>query len=136
MFSRIFLTCATLGLFSSQSQAAAIVEKTGRFEINWSTGKVRFYGTSLMDPNQSNSWRSAEQSAWSDGITYLQKNMPQTLASGQNASFSAAKISNPMAVTSSITTTYFGDSRVKVSLESSVPELFKQVAGDAPKGQP
>lgn len=135
MFSfKVLFSLFFYGL-AHEAYAAALVEKSGRFEINWSTSKMRFYGTSILDPKQEDSWRSAEQKAWSDGITYLQQNAPDALSKRSGLSSSeAAKLTNAIAATSSVNTTYFGDSRIKVSLESSIADLFKEVIASSPKG--
>lgn len=125
------LKLTVIMFFGSAANGAAVVEKNGRFEINWSTGKVRFYGTSVVTEGDE-TWRAAEQRAWSDGLSYLQSNLPQALQVGLSE---AGKVTNATTASSSLHTTYFGDRRIKVSLEADLQTLVRQMTQGAAAGQ-
>lgn len=133
---RSSLCCLAMVLGTPSLFAAQVVEKSGRFEINWSTSTVRFYGTSLLDASKDDSWRIVEQRAWGDGINYVQSNLPAVMATRTGlAGMTPARPANALSSTNSVNTTYYGDSRIKVTLEGQLPQLFKQILTDT-SGKP
>ena len=116
-----------LVFWSWSASSAPLIERSGRFEVNWSTGKVRFYGTSMVSDRTGDSWRSAEQRAWSDGLSYLQSTPIKSMCGHTPKGLQASKVlSNPLGLVSSVNTTYYGDSRIRVTLESQLDDLFRQ----------
>jgi hypothetical protein len=129
MFATTFLGVST-GAF-----AAPYVERDGRYEINWSTGKVRFYGVAKPEADDGD-FRSAEQRAWANGLKAAEKNIPVLLSGrlGKVSQTSPDKLSKLAASTTSVSTTYFGDQRVKVLLESPVHKITPQLTLASPNG--
>jgi hypothetical protein len=125
---------AAIIVWSVNLHAASYVEKEGRYEINWSTGKVRFYGVAKLGAEDAN-FRTAEQQAWANGLKLAEKNVPALLGSrlGKVSQTNPEKLSKLATATVSVGTTYFGDQRVKVVLEAPVtkitPQLVQQKAG-------
>jgi hypothetical protein len=114
--------------------AAPIVEKSGRFEINWSSGMITFYGQSTLEPSDE-AWRSAEQRAWTDGVTYLETDAPKALAAKWGADAPAeAKLGNSLKLTRSLYTSYFGDKKIKVILEAKLSEVMRGLTPPASAG--
>lgn len=127
------LQIAAVAIFSisSLAQGAALIERDGRFEWNWSTGNVRYYGTSLSDTSDGKTWRPAEQRAWSEGLTHGEKNLPQVIAQriGSGDAQVPQKFSKLLSATRSVNTTYYGDNRIKVTLETPIAAAVKQLSG-------
>ncbi|MCX6124376.1 MAG: hypothetical protein NTV34_06455 [Proteobacteria bacterium] len=115
-----------LVFWSWSASSAPLIEKSGRFEVNWSTGKVRFYGTSMVSDRSEDSWRSAEQRAWGDGLSYLQSTPIKSMCGHKLKGQQAKALSNPLGLVSSVNTTYYGDSRIRVTLESQLDDLLRQ----------
>ncbi len=121
------LSVVSLSLTAFVAKSDPLVEKDGRLEINWSTGKVKFYGTSVGQLPKDGTWRSHEQRAWGEGLAYFEKNLEGIYA--KKLGLSESKLVEKPALikaTTSTNTTYFGDSRVKVSLEASLNSLISQ----------
>lgn len=127
---------AVLG-FATQTLAASYVERDGRYEINWSTGKVRFYGVGKIADGDQN-YRAAEQRAWADGLKAAEAHFPKVFAGRLGAvdKTSIDKLSKLSAATVSVSTTYFGDSRVKVLLEAPIQKVTPQLVSATPSGSP
>lgn len=134
---------ALLGLMfvSPPAFAGQLVEKDGPFEINWSSGKVRFYGVGKLHEGE-DSMRGAEQRAWADALQRAEKYLAKLMAprlglAPVNASNQLAKLAP---VTTSVSTTYFGDKRIKVVLETPLLSILPQLLGDTsvtvPSGDP
>jgi hypothetical protein len=113
---------------SSLACAEQFIERESRYEINWSTGKVRFYGVGKLDEGE-DSLRAAEQRAWADGLKSAEKNIPILLSSrlGAVEQSNPEKLSKLAAATVSVATTYFADSRVKVQLEAPIQKITPQL---------
>jgi hypothetical protein len=112
--------------------AANLIERDGRYEVNWTTGKVRFYGVGKLESGETN-YRSAEQRAWADGLRAAEKDLPKVMAErlGTSDSATVEKLSKMSAATTSVTTTYFGDERVKVLLEAPMHKVAEQLSANA-----
>ena len=123
--AKIFVSVGLFG-FASISFCEDIVEKAGRFEVNWTQGKIRFYGTAIAKHEDGPSWRVAEQTAWAEGLKYFETNFNKLFASriGQGRMKVQDKPSL-LKSTSSLNTTYYGDDRVKVALEASISEVLR-----------
>ncbi len=113
---------------ASSGFAAPFIERDGRYEFNWTTGKVRFYGVSAASQDDEN-FRSAEQSAWADGLKSAERHLPVILANrlGKVEQVKVDRISKLAQSTISVSTTYFGDKRVKVLLEASLQKMTPQL---------
>lgn len=118
----VLMTC------SGAAFAEQFIERESRYEINWSTGKVRFYGVGKLDEGE-HSLRAAEQRAWADGLKSAEKNIPILLSSrlGSVEQNSPEKLSKLATATISVATTYFADSRVKVQLEAPIQKITPQL---------
>ena len=125
------LRIAAVALFAvpSWANAAALTEKDGRFEWNWSTGNVRYYGTSLSQETDGKTWRPAEQRAWSDGLAHVEQQLPAGVAKrlGTSDVQVPARFAKLLGATRSVNTTYYGDSRIKVTLETPIVAAVKQL---------
>ena len=110
------------------------IERESRYEINWSTGKVRFYGVGKLDEGE-DSLRAAEQRAWADGLKSAEKNIPILLSSrlGAVEQSNPEKLSKLATATVSVATTYFADSRVKVQLEAPIQKITPQLVNTQAK---
>lgn len=111
--------------------AAALTEKDGRFEWNWSTGNIRYYGTAMSQDGDGKTWRPAEQRAWSDGLSHVEQQLSAVVAKrlGSPETQVPQRFSKLLGATRSVNTTYYGDSRIKVTLETPFADVIKQVAG-------
>jgi hypothetical protein len=114
--------------FATKGFAAPLIERDGRYEFNWSTGKVRFYGVGRAHQDDGN-YRNAEQSAWADGLTVAERQMPKVMADrlGPVARLNVEKLSKLAQSTISVSTTYFADQRVKVLLEAPIQKVTAQL---------
>ena len=129
-FAGVFITFA---LFASSSVwAAPLLERQGPYEINWSSGKIRFYGVGKYKEGEQN-MRAAEQRAWADGLKLAETNIPNLMSSrlGLSGKNAPAQLSKLAQATTSVSTTYFGDQRVKVILETPIAKVLPQLLGDA-----
>jgi hypothetical protein len=125
----IGLILGTASIFSATASVSApLIERDGRYELNWTTGKVRFYGVGHATQDDEN-YRNAEQAAWADGLKAAEKHMPIILANrvGPVERLQVEKLSKLAQSTISISTTYFGDQRVKVLLEAPMQKMTSQL---------
>lgn len=127
--SSLQIAAVVMVWISSQTFGAALIDRDGRFEWNWSTGNVRYYGTSLSEAADGNTWRPAEQRAWSDGLNHVEQQLPGILATRMGAVNTDVpqKFSKLLSATRSISTTYYGDNRVKVTLETPIGAAVQQL---------
>lgn len=130
LFAGVFITFAMFA--SSFVWAAPLLDRQGSYEINWSSGKIRFYGVGKFNEGEQN-MRAAEQRAWADGLKLAETNIPNLMSSrlgiqGKNSPTQLAKLAQ---ATTSVSTTYFGDQRVKVILETPIAKVLPQLLGDA-----
>jgi len=128
---KLITVAVVLGLsqfWSNASNAANFLERDGAYEINWSTGKVRFYGVAQSAKSE-DSMRAAEQRAWADGLQLAERNLPSVLSNrlGHGHKIASEKLSKLAQATVSVSTTYFGDSRVKVILEAPLEKILPQL---------
>jgi hypothetical protein len=127
------LILATASILSATGGVAApLIERDGRYELNWTTGKVRFYGVGQASQGDEN-YRSAEQAAWADGLKAAEKYMPTVMANrvGPMERLKVEKLSKLAQSTISISTTYFGDQRVKVLLEAPMQKMTSQLVASS-----
>jgi len=132
--------CQTLVMFClmvPSAFSANLVERVGAYEINWTSGKIRFYGVGKLADGEQN-LRAAEQRAWADGLKLAEKNIPVLLNGrmGSSQKEAAEKVSKLAQLTTSVSTTYFGDHRVKVLLEAPISKVVPQIIGDSHFSQP
>ena len=129
MTNALRIAAVVLLAIPSWANAAALTEKDGRFEWNWSTGNVRYYGTSLSQDTDGKTWRAAEQRAWSDGLAHVEQQLPAVVAKrlGLGDTQVPSRFTKLLGATRSVSTTYYGDSRIKVTLETPLAAAVKQV---------
>jgi hypothetical protein len=133
--SVIFVNAAlafALGLAATPSaNAAPIIEKSERMEINWSTMRLRFYGEAKAGGGSD--LRAVEKQAWTDGLAYVNDAVRDlNIAANDNANANperltaeAKKAATQVSTsTSSYNTTYYGDGTVRVFLENGLPKAF------------
>jgi hypothetical protein len=106
----------------------SLVEREGAYEINWSSGKIRFYGVAKLKDGEKN-LRGAEQRAWADGLTNAEKNIPLIMSSrlGDAAKPQEHRLTGLARSTTSVSTTYFGDDRIKVILQAPLATVIPQL---------
>lgn len=129
-FTGVLIAISMFG--SSCAWAGTLLDRHGPYEINWSSGKIRFYGVGKYKEGEQN-MRAAEQRAWADGLKLAEINIPDVMSSklglqGQNTRSRLSKLAQS---TTSVSTTYFGDQRVKVILETPIVKVLPQLLGDA-----
>jgi hypothetical protein len=123
------LVIASLSSLSFQGFAdvdSKIVERIGRFEIDWTAGKVQYYGTALIKSDNQENWRPTEQQAWSDGLKYIEQKFPELMKDTFKDQRAAGL--NVLSSTSSVSTIYFGDRRIKVVLETPLNAIVSSLA--------
>ena len=124
----------TLALFSNSVYAKPFMEKTERFEIDWGSLRIRFFGKGK--PQAGNEpYSEVEKKAWNEGLLAIRDavaayhkdhllalNVDQSLAekSGQAAGDRVASS------TYSYHNAYFGDGSVVVYLENSLARALKR----------
>lgn len=126
----VLVACAT----ASGAFAGQLVDTSDRMEINWSTLKIRFYGEAALSESDPEAYKSAEKKAWHDGLSYVAdavRNLNVSVNEGlvaspdkltEDARKAAKQVST---ATSSFNTTYYGDGRVRVHLESTLPKALE-----------
>jgi hypothetical protein len=122
-----------VNLFAQPVAASALLERDGQYEINWTTGKIRFYGVGKADASE-DSLRPAEQRAWADGLRLAERNIPILMSGrmGGAEKTNAERIAKLSVDTTSVTTTYFGDMRVKVILETAIHKMAPHLLAPVP----
>jgi hypothetical protein len=122
------LSMLILAAVADYSLAATLIERDGRYEVNWTTGKVRFYGVGTIHDGDEN-FRAAEQRAWADGLRAAEMHLPKVMSGrlGFVDRTSADTVSKLAAATVSVSTSYFGDRRVKVLLEAPLQKVTPQL---------
>ncbi len=117
---RIFLLS-----FISTSVFADKTEKFDRFEMNWTSGKLRTTGISKSGAADGPSFRPAEKRAWQEGVDALMKDglgklaKDEKLSAEQVASIQKEIVKRVV----SVRTTYSGKETVKVVLDLEISEL-------------
>lgn len=119
-------------LLSQVGISAPFVEREGAYEINWTNSKVRFYGVSKYNETDAN-YRAVGQRAWAKGLKLAEHNIPILLSDklGAVKGVEQAKLSQLAEMTLSVTSTYFGDDRVKVLLETPIQKMTPQLVHTA-----
>ena len=108
-----------------------------RVQLNWDTMRIKFYG----EARKSDSVQEAERMAVKEGISYIVEAIPAirlaTLEGGLVSKRSSADIAKKVSTkTYSQKTTYFSDGRVRVDLESSLPNALAPEGVDFAKDEP
>ena len=119
----LFLTCIKLILPASAFGKQGV----GRIQLQSDSNLIRYYGVASVNSNDpSETWRSAEQRAWAEGLTYLESHIKQVKQSkGLMPEISTEERLLIKQSTKSRGVTYFGDSRVKVALESDISQIAR-----------
>ena len=120
-----------LGLLSSwAAEAQPVTETVDRFELNYSTMRIRFYGEATADFSQKG-FEGAEKTATDDGLLYALTSL------GKVRSQKGLKTDNPTAIAGELTkqafvanTIYFTDGKVRVELESSLQKALDSGISD------
>ena len=135
--------CQTLGLVGAclltslnvSVYAKPFVEKSGRFEWNWSTMKLRFYGESST-PDSNEPFANIRQKAWQEGLLSAKSGVAEfhknhllglgvdPVLADQSGQVAGNRTST---ATWSLRSEYFSDGSVRIHMESSLPRaLHKQ----------
>ncbi len=121
--------------FSARAQP--VTEQIDRFELNWSTMRIRFYGESMVDFSQKG-FEGAERVATDDGLMYALSALSKVRNQKGLKDNNAAAIANELTKQAFVyNTIYFTDGRVRVELDSSLPKAFdmgfNEFLADEPK---
>ena len=133
------LLAMVLGL-GSPGKAQPVIEQIDRFELNYSTMRIRYYGEATVDFSEKG-FEGAEKIATEDGLVYALSALAQVRTQkGLNQEASEA-IAHDLTKTSYVyNTTYFTDGRVRVELDSSLPKALdrgtREFASEEPKAEP
>ena len=114
-------------LSSGVADAAPLVEKYGRFEINWSTHRLRFFGY-----GDEGDFSKSEKAAWKDGLKYLVRELPQVLSKlspgSQSIDFKAGE--RVASATYRVKTVYYSNGSARVLMESQLSRAFSPKLAD------
>ncbi|MDQ3234834.1 MAG: hypothetical protein M3Q07_23765 [Pseudobdellovibrionaceae bacterium] len=130
------LLAAGLGL-TSVGHAQPVTEQIDRFELNYSTMRIRFYGEASVDFSQKG-FEGAEKIATEDGLGYVLTALAKIRTQKGLSEGASAALASELTKTAYVyNTTYFTDGRVRVELDSSLPRALdlgvSEFAGEDPK---
>lgn len=118
----------SVGLLVSQAtMAQPLIERDDRIEVDWTHMKLRFYGEAFISDS---TFRSAEQSAWQDGIQYMKSQLKllRNRHSGAGDVNREARekelLQQLSASTYSLNTIYYGNGKVRVQLENALTQAL------------
>ena len=120
-----FLLC----IFFATPVFADKTEKFDRFEMNWTTGKLRTTGIATSAAADGASFRPAEKRAWQEGVDALTKSgLAELLKNNKITAEEVALIQKETVKrVSSVRTTYQGKETVKVVLELTVKDVHNDI---------
>jgi hypothetical protein len=129
----------SLGLTSS-ANGLPVTEQIDRFELNYSTMRIRFYGEATVDFAQKG-FEGAEKVAIDEGLMYVLSALAKVRAQKGLSEEASAAVADELTKTAYVfNTTYFTDGRVRVELDSSLPKAMDpgvaDFAGEDPSAQP
>ncbi len=112
-----FAVLAVYGLTASSVFAQRVVENVDRFEMNWSTMRLRYFGESATGK----ALDLAEKEATDQGLLYALANVPKIRAEKGASVDGASDIANAVSKQSyTYNTVYFSNGKVRVELESNL----------------
>ena len=119
-------------ILASSSYADAITEKGERAEVNWSALEVRYFGEAAPGDDDKDSFKGTERRAWQDGISAIEETL--TLLSdgriGMHVSAPKGAATSGGSGATSRSTTYFGDGKVRVYLQSPLQKIVVAALGE------
>jgi hypothetical protein len=132
------LLATGLGL-TSLAHAQPVTEQIDRFELNYSTMRIRFYGEAAVDFAQKG-FEGAEKVATEDGLKYALAALAKVRSQKGLSEEASAALATELTRTAYVSnTTYFTDGRVRVELDSSLPKAMdpgvNEFAGEDPAAQ-
>lgn len=118
---------------SAPAFAQPVVESYERFELNWSTMRLRFFGEAAVGTD-TDAYDAAEKVAIEDGLQYAlnqltrmrQQEGVESSSEGDNPSSQVAHELTKQAYV--VNTTYYGDGRIRVDLEGQMSKAFESAA--------
>ena len=131
-FQNWFLICAGILPVVEMAAAEPIVEKGERAEVNWSDLEVRYFGEATPEQQERESFKGTERRAWQDGMAAIEETL-QLLGKGRigmhvSAPRGSASVGSARATSRS--TTYFGDGKVRVYLQSPLQQVVVAALGE------
>lgn len=112
-----FAGLAFLTLASLELSAQPVVETFDRFEMNWSTMRLRYFGES----SKAKTLDAAEKEATDEGLLYALASVPKIRSEKGAPSDNASDIASAISKQSyAYNTIYFSDGKVRVELDSSL----------------
>ena len=114
-WSALYFVAASLGAMELSAQP--VVESFDRFEMNWSTMRLRYFGESAPGKNLD----LAEKEATDQGLLYALTNLPKVRGEKGVSVENAENIAHAVSKQSFVfNTVYFSSGKVRVELESSL----------------
>lgn len=129
--SQLFAFAWLFNLTSAFAQP--VVETYDRFELNWSTMRIRFYGEAAVGSGE-RAFDTAEKTATEDGLHYAlgnlvkvrqKKGVDTITIDASDASKTAVDLTKQAYI---VNTTYFDNSRIRVDLEGQMSKAFEFAA--------
>lgn len=120
---RVCLRSLVVVLTGSACGATALSAKNitagdDRFEVNWSSMTIKFYGEAPVPAEGSDAFKKAENNARFDAVKYAEQAAEKALANQKTGKIAAEA--------KSYNTTYYADGRVRVYLEKSLAEALRR----------
>ncbi len=103
--------------------ARNLLEGDERFEVDWSSMTIKFYGEAPVPPKGDNAFKQAEQTAWTDALRYAEQAAAKVLAEKAATEKLGERVTSAVR---SYNTTYFADGRVRVHLENSLAAALRR----------
>lgn len=106
------------------ARALPVTEQIDRFELNWSTMRIRFYGEATVDFAQKG-FEGAEKVATDEGLMYVLSSLNKVRNQKGLKDNSNSAIAHEVTKQAFVyNTVYFTDGRIRVELDSSLPKAF------------
>ena len=133
-----------IGLSSTIGLSAPVVEVYDRFEMNWGTLRVKFFGEKRGSSSEGLEYQEKQQMAWEDGLAYVSdkirdmrknKDCWDTEIEPENVEAERA-FDGVSKSTYSTLTTYFGEGSIRIQMESSLTKALFPAAVNLDSTEP
>jgi hypothetical protein len=116
---RLYFWVLPLFLSSGNLVAQPVIESLDRFELNWSTMRIRFYGEAMAEFS-GKGFAGAEKAAVEDGVLYALTSIAN-VRSGKGLAPGYKNLANDLTKHAYVyNMTYFGDGKVRADLEGNL----------------
>ena len=131
-------------LGSSLAFSSPVVEVYDRFEMNWGSLRVKFFGESRSDGANQAGYQEKQQMAWGDGLAYVSNKISDVRKTKEcwDTGIEPEKNEAERAFdgvsksTYSTLTTYFGEGSIRIQMESSLTKALFPAAVDLDNSEP